>query len=236
MSLGNAAAVDPDWGGPQRLLGGRNPSRIGVVVAGRAAQPADERSADDALQLRRIHPEEASGGFHRKSPLWEMRPRSPMPTGMSRIRPGAEVAHWEAVGSTRPTETSNAAIGGRTSPYRARLTGPVQFLKKLLEIWELESADATVLLGLDRNDAVHAKKVLAGQAVLKGRDVTDRIVHLFQIRKTLSALFRDEVVENQWLREPHGMLDESTPMELMLEGSMENLLLVREYVETAAGR
>ena len=106
----------------------------------------------------------------------------------------------------------------------------------LIEVWDLESADATVLLGLDRNDVVHAEKVLAGQAVLKGRDITDRIVHLFQIRKTLSALFRDEVVENQWLREPHRMLDENSPMELMLEGSMENLLVVREYVETAAGR
>ena len=32
------------------------------------------------------------------------------------------------------------------------------------------------------------------------------------------------------------MLDERAPLELMLEGSMENMLLVREYVEAAAGR
>ena len=32
------------------------------------------------------------------------------------------------------------------------------------------------------------------------------------------------------------MLNERSPMDLMLEGSMENLLLVRDYVEAAAGR
>ena len=78
--------------------------------------------------------------------------------------------------------------------------------------------------------------MLAGRTALKGRDASDRIVHLYEMRKTLSALFRDEDVENQWLREQHAMLDERAPLELMLEGSMENMLLVREYVEAAAGR
>ena len=147
-----------------------------------------------------------------------------------------EMWHPDAARQAAPTDTANSAIGVRTSPYRARLTGPVQFLKKLLESWELESTYATVLLGLDRDDASQAADVLAGRAILKGRDAKDRITHLYQIRKTLSALFRDEDVENQWLREPHTMLNGSSPMDLMLEGSMENLLLVREYVEAAAGR
>ena len=236
MSLGNTAGADPVWGEPQRPLAGWNPIRIGAAETGRAAQSADERSADDALQLRRTHPEDAWGGFHRKTPLREIGPRRRMPAGMSGIGPNAQVAHREAFESARPTNTSTTEISARTSPYQARLTGPVQFLKKLIEVWGLKSADATVLLGLDRKDVAYAENVLAGQGVLKGRDVMDRVIHLFQIRKTLATLFRDEIVENQWLREPHRMLDESTPMDLMLEGSMENLLLVREYVETAAGR
>ena len=35
---------------------------------------------------------------------------------------------------------------------------------------------------------------------------------------------------------PHDLLDGQAPMTLLLEGSMENLLLVKEYVEAAAGR
>jgi hypothetical protein len=122
------------------------------------------------------------------------------------------------------------------SPYRARVTGPVQFLNSLLESWELESTHATVLLGFDPGDQSYAAAVLTGRAPLKGRDATDRIAHLYQIRKTLSALFRDEAVENEWLREAHTLLDERSPMDLLLEGSMEHLLLVREYVDAAAGR
>ncbi len=78
--------------------------------------------------------------------------------------------------------------------------------------------------------------LLSGRVTLRGRDVKDRIAYLFRIRKTLSALFRDENVENEWLREPHGALNGKSPMDIMLEGSMENLLLVKEYVEAAAGR
>ena len=47
---------------------------------------------------------------------------------------------------------------------------------------------------------------------------------------------RDEDMENEWLRERHEMLDDKAPMDLLLDGSMENLLLVKEYVEAAAGR
>ena len=32
------------------------------------------------------------------------------------------------------------------------------------------------------------------------------------------------------------MLDDLVPMHLLLEGSMENLLLVKEYVDAVAGR
>ena len=43
-------------------------------------------------------------------------------------------------------------------------------------------------------------------------------------------------MENEWLRERHEMLDDKAPMDLLLDGSMEDLLLVKEYVEAAAGR
>ena len=60
------------------------------------------------------------------------------------------------------------------------------------------------------------KDVLQGYATLRGWDVNDRIAHLFQIRKLLSALFRDEAVENEWLREPRDALQGKTPMDLLL--------------------
>ena len=122
-----------------------------------------------------------------------------------------------------------------TAQQLARLPGPVQFVAKLLEFWRLESRDALQLLGFDRDDAHHVASVLAGVEQFRGRDVRERIGHLFRIRSILSALFRDRETENGWLRERHSLLQDRVPMDLMLRGSMEDLLLVRDYVERAAG-
>ena len=107
---------------------------------------------------------------------------------------------------------------------------------KLLATWHLKPESACILLGFERSRFTYVHDVLQGYETLTGRDAKDRIVHLIQIRKLLSALFRDEAVENEWLREPRDVLKGKTPMDLLLEGSMENLLLVREYVELVTGR
>lgn len=117
-----------------------------------------------------------------------------------------------------------------------RISGPVQFVLKLLDSWRLSRDDAVLLLGFDQKDNGFVQAVLAGAADLHGRDARDRIAHLFHIRQTLSSLFRDLDVENEWLREPHTLLDEQEPLKLLLGGSMEDLLLVKEYVDAAAGR
>jgi len=51
-----------------------------------------------------------------------------------------------------------------------------------------------------------------------------------------ALFFQNLETENDWLREPQPLLDEQTPMNLLLEGSMGNILLVREYVDSMAGR
>ena len=119
---------------------------------------------------------------------------------------------------------------------QGRLSGPVKFIQDLLKTWKLTQDDALALLGFEASDRHYLRNLLNGHVALSGRDVTDRIACLLQIRKTLSALFLNEEVENEWLREKHAMLNNITPMELMLEGTMENMLLVREYVDVAAGK
>lgn len=129
-----------------------------------------------------------------------------------------------------------AAESAERSPYRGRITGPVKFVNQLLNTWHLNADSACILLGFEPSDSSYIDDVLRGYATLRGRDAKDRITYLFQIRTLLSALFRDDSVENEWLREPQEILNGETPMKLLLEGSMENLLLVKEYVELVAGR
>ncbi len=131
---------------------------------------------------------------------------------------------------------TSAERSEKASPYRGRVTGPVKFVNQLLATWRLERDSACALLGFEPFRLTYVNDVLEGYETLTGRDAKDRIVHLIQIRASLSALFRDEAVENEWLREPHDTLNGRVPMDLLLEGSMENLLLVREYVELVTGR
>ena len=140
------------------------------------------------------------------------------------------ILQWPSPGSLG-INGDQATIGTTT-----RLSGPVQFVLKLLEYWRLERRNAVGLLGFDHSDADHVAAILDGNEQLRGRDAQDRISHLFSIRKTLRSLFQDLDVENDWLRESHSLLDNKTPLSLMLEGSIEDLLLAREYVDTAAGR
>lgn len=133
----------------------------------------------------------------------------------------------------KPDPSSSAPIMPIFPPKR--LSGPVQFVLKLLDYWRLGRDDAVFLLGFDSTDNDYVKDVLNGVASFRGRDVRDRIAHLFHIWTTLSSLFQDRDVENDWLREPHALLDEQSPLNLLLGGAMENLLLVKEYVDAAAG-
>ena len=119
---------------------------------------------------------------------------------------------------------------------RPRLTGPVRFVLKLMEFWRLTSAQVVGLLGFDQSDADHVAAVLDGTEMLRGRDVRNRIAYLFAIRATLRSLFRDLDVENEWLREPHALLQGESPLALLSNGSVEDLLVVKDYVDTAAGR
>ncbi len=131
--------------------------------------------------------------------------------------------------------------GGQAEPQltilvglRGRLTGPVEFFAKLLEVWGLDNNDGAKLLGYE--DVRFVRDLLSGASSLRTKDVKDRVRYLFEIDAALGQLFRDEAVERDWLREPRPELDGYSPLDILLEGSMEKLLLVKQYVERISGR
>lgn len=135
------------------------------------------------------------------------------------------------------TTTATVSVSETTiSPLRiVRLSGPIQFFLKLIELWRLEEEDACKLLGYELMEIKYVEDVLSGVSSLLGRDPKDRIANLFVIRKRLDGLFKDIDVENEWLREKHADLNNNSPLELLLSGSMENILLIKEFVEHVSG-
>lgn len=165
-----------------------------------------------------------------------------------RSNPVPEVAHGQLDNLTLPSKNKGIfekTLGasmvrtwvapGDLGETIGRLTGPIQFVRKLMDFWRLDNRDVVRLLGFTPEDFEYISAVLDGRRQLRGRDACDRIAHLFCIRRTLWSLFRNLDVENEWLRERHSMLNGRSPMSLILEGSMEDLLLAREYIESAAG-
>ena len=155
----------------------------------------------------------------------------------ARPEPAVPVTDRQLRGLIAPIASGRTFDNARGGPGQAAgsPTGPIQFVGKLTEAWRLDRPDAVRLLGFDPAEFEYGTAVLDGRRQLHGRDVRDRIACLFVIRRTLWSLFRDLDTENDWLRERHSMLNGASPLSLMLEGSMEDLLLARDYVEAAAG-
>lgn len=189
----------------------------GLLMPKSSYDRPSEVGSDNPQDLHEIH-------------LYQMKPRPVLPSFVSGPSAyGLTAGHSSDVG---PDIASWKSIIYAPN----RISGPIQFVLKLLENWRLNRDDAVFLLGFDQANNGFVQAVLTGAADLHGRDARDRIAHLFHIRQTLSSLFRDLDVENDWLREPHTLLDEQEPLKLLLGGSMEDLLLVKEYVDAAAGR
>lgn len=118
--------------------------------------------------------------------------------------------------------------------FQGRVTGPIQFFDAILQRWKLTISDAAILLGFETEEPV--KDLLTGTASLHTRDAKDRIRLLFDIHESLSGLLQNAEAEQQWLREGQNLLDGHSCLSLILEGSMANLLLVKQYLDHLSGR
>jgi uncharacterized protein (DUF2384 family) len=119
-------------------------------------------------------------------------------------------------------------------PLTGRVTGPVKVLSQICSIWALTDDDVRILL--DYEDRQTVRDLLAGVVSLKGRDREDRVRHMFLIHEALNQLFRSPNEERDWLREPLAELRGKSPISMMLDGSMDALLIVRHLVERLSGR
>lgn len=116
-----------------------------------------------------------------------------------------------------------------------RITGPIRFMRKLAEIWNLSTADVAIVLGFEQEDQQIVEGLLAGRTSLRGHDIKDRIAALFRIRSLLDGLFRDASAERVWLNTPRPEFGGESPLDLLRQGSMEKLLTLRQYVEHISG-
>ena len=166
-------------------------------------------------------------------------------TGTLELVPGSSQKDLASIVRKSDIRASNVFTSGRSGPPKfifetarsqRKCSGLVQFLIKLLEYWKIDESKAVIMLGFAVDESELVKQILKGNEMLPERqDVVDRISHLLSIRHSLYGFFQDNEVENEWLREPQPLLDEEILMNLLLSGKYEDILLVREYVDTVTG-
>jgi len=136
------------------------------------------------------------------------------------------------------------ALAHATSPHEVprveeRFDGPtglVDAFIKTSQRWLLNVNQQATLLGY-KNNETGALSILFGRMRIPSQDVRDRITYLLGISITLGRLFgEDPNKELAWLRSPRKVFEKKSAIDLLLTGSMANLLLVWSYVRTELDR
>jgi hypothetical protein len=130
-------------------------------------------------------------------------------------------------------EGHRVAVVGRIE--RGRTPGPISLFGKILAEWNLGSQEAARLLGFEDNETKLAEDVLSGITTLRGKDAKERLRNILRIKVKLDALFENPEAQNKWLHRPAPLLEGKVPFDLLLDGSFENILRVRELVDHITG-
>ena len=101
--------------------------------------------------------------------------------------------------------------------------------------WRLSQDEQVVLLGRQPGDSL-VYHLFAGRIHSLSLDAEDRAGYIVVISLALGALFDENIeAENDWLRQPRAGLEDKTPLEHMLGGSMVHLLDVVQLTRRERG-
>ena len=133
----------------------------------------------------------------------------------------------------RAVVQKRAAVDPSHREARSRLASMVT---KLLERWNLTTAEQAELLGLSAASRSSLGRYRNGEPLADNRDLMDRAGHLLGIHKSLRLLFpQDRDLAYRWMTQPNRRLG-TRPVDLVVERGFEGLLAVRRYLDFQRGR
>lgn len=140
----------------------------------------------------------------------------------------------EADLGTREFPGGNLRRPSRTAAgYHVRAQGQIVLLEAFFKDWGCTEDGSAFLLGYS---LVEAREVFLGIRSLTHRDAIDRVKSLLRIGIILDNLFNgNELSVREWLRSSDDLLGGQTPLAVLLEGSLESVLRVKQVVELRAG-
>lgn len=97
--------------------------------------------------------------------------------------------------------------------------------------WDLDEDDEAAILGQPDRAALRAWK--AGSGPEPGEDTILRISHILAIFRAIGTLIPDRDIAAAWVKQPNAAatFDDRTALDLMADGDLENLKMVRQYLD-----
>ena len=121
-----------------------------------------------------------------------------------------------------------APLGRAT--LQGRVTGPVRLIQQIARAWSLTNSELANLLAYPSETLVPA--VLEGRMTFATEtDRGDRVRIMYAIHSTLADLFVDASDEGRWLRDRLAILENMSPLALMLQKRIPGMLAVQDLVE-----
>lgn len=99
--------------------------------------------------------------------------------------------------------------------------------------WGVSDINASVILG--GISAKTYRRWKDGDYGRVSRDLADRMSNLLGVHKALRIIFADAVTGYQWVQAPNKAFAEKSPLNILLQGGMEDILRIRRYLDVARG-
>jgi hypothetical protein len=103
---------------------------------------------------------------------------------------------------------------------------------KIAATWKLTEVEQMAILGQPTRSTLQGWR--NGDVAMFNQDTLVRISHLLAIYKAIHTVFNVDDTADRWMRCPNlaPLFDGSSPIERMADGSIKELEIVRQYVET----
>lgn len=106
----------------------------------------------------------------------------------------------------------------------------------IAKAWGLNNSQMSILLGLSTESTFYNWKRNPEQAVLSN-DTIERLSYIFGIYKALQILLPNPAIADSWVNCPNSnaLFNGQKPIELMLQGHVVDLYMVRRYLDAERG-
>lgn len=106
------------------------------------------------------------------------------------------------------------------------------FFFRLAELWELTTDQQMKLLGSPARSTYFRWRKDGGDL---SADTMERISHLGAIYKALQILLDTPEAADKWIRRPNRYFEGVSALDVMLGGSLSDIIRVRQYVDAQRG-